>query len=557
MKFSLRAKLLAGVLALSAVSYVAAPLPAMAQDESDGDVSFQYFHDRLADYGDWVYSDRWGEVWVPEDVPADFHPYYSGGHWDYTDEYGWYWDSDYEWGDIAFHYGRWVNDPDDGWLWIPGYVWGPGWVVWRGNEGYTGWMPMPPDRAFLEANYGGGFEAGFGFGGGAGISINFGDLGGFFGYRSWYGAGFDEDRFARCWVFVGTGHLADHDYRPYIVNRTNVVNIIHNTTNITNYTVVNNYVVNRSVDVHMVERAGGHPVQIIRAADVIRQPALVTRVDVGHRAQMRAREEIPVGSGVVNSAPKPPPRVIQTLSTKQVVHGRESSHLFTKTTIDRAVSLPPTPKSFGPRTAPFTPGNSTVQPGGGGETQTDRAARMRQERMNERMNNMGTPSNPPTNAGPSGTTGETQAERAARLRQERMNERMNNMGTPPSPPTNAGPSGPTGETQAERAARLRQERANERMNNMGGGSTTMGSGSNTMMNNNNAAAEAAAQERAAKLREEQANQQRLNEERANQMRANQERATPVRAEPRNPPPPPPPPKEHGDKEKPKKGDEPH
>ena len=50
------------------------------------------------------------------------------------------------WGDVAFHYGRWVDDPEDGWLWIPGYTWSPGWVVWRSNGQYVGWMPAPPDR---------------------------------------------------------------------------------------------------------------------------------------------------------------------------------------------------------------------------------------------------------------------------------------------------------------------------------------------------------------------------------------------------------------------------
>ena len=48
-------------------------------DTRGGDVvSFQSFHRTLSAHGDWVYSDRWGEVWVPADVPNDFHPYYSG-----------------------------------------------------------------------------------------------------------------------------------------------------------------------------------------------------------------------------------------------------------------------------------------------------------------------------------------------------------------------------------------------------------------------------------------------------------------------------------------------
>src|SRR6185437_4903781 len=138
MNGSLRAKLFASAIALSAVPLAWSTVPAFSQQE----VSFDAFHDALAPDGDWVYSDRWGEVWVPENVPDDFHPYYTAGRWIDTDEYGWLWQSDYDWGDITFHYGRWVNDPDDGWLWIPGYVWSPGWVIWRSNDRDTGWMPM-------------------------------------------------------------------------------------------------------------------------------------------------------------------------------------------------------------------------------------------------------------------------------------------------------------------------------------------------------------------------------------------------------------------------------
>ena len=60
----------AAAILLSSVSVDAILAPAAAQQ----DVSFDSFHDYLANYGDWVYSDRWGEVWVPENVPDDFQP---------------------------------------------------------------------------------------------------------------------------------------------------------------------------------------------------------------------------------------------------------------------------------------------------------------------------------------------------------------------------------------------------------------------------------------------------------------------------------------------------
>ena len=330
MRRILRARLLASALAVAVLPVIASAVPAEAQIY--GEVSFDSFHDQLAPYGYWLYSDRWGLVWQPADVPDDFRPYYSDGHWVYTDDYGWFWSSNYEWGDIAFHYGRWVNDPEDGWLWIPGYTWSPGWVVWRSNGEYIGWMPAPPDRAFLEGVSDVHLGLSFGLGGG-GISFNWNDP--YYGYRTWYGAGFDQRRFADNWVFVGAGHVADSDYRPVVVrNPVQVVNIIQNTTNVTHYTVVNNYVVNKSVDIRVVERAAGHPIVAAPARTVIRQPNLVMRVDQSQRIQVRERMIAPHGTGIANSAPPPPPSVVNKLSARAPARASgQPSHLFTRTTV--------------------------------------------------------------------------------------------------------------------------------------------------------------------------------------------------------------------------------
>ncbi len=95
---------------------------------------------------------RWGEVWVPDDVPSDWRPY-TYGHWIYTDEWGWYWVSDEQeedWGWITYHYGRWAHDRRLGWFWVPGDEWGPAWVDWRRGDDYVGWAPLPPDDAIGE-----------------------------------------------------------------------------------------------------------------------------------------------------------------------------------------------------------------------------------------------------------------------------------------------------------------------------------------------------------------------------------------------------------------------
>jgi hypothetical protein len=269
--------------------YSSAPTDRAPYAQSHRRLSRASFHEALAPYGRWQYSDRWGEVWQPENVEQDFRPYDRRGHWTNTHEYGWTWVSDYEWGSIPFHYGRWVDDPDRGWLWVPGYVWGPGWVVWRSGDRHTGWMPMPPDREFARGDE---------------TYRNDWRDDSDYGYRDWYGPRYDAQRAASHWVFVDTGHVADRDYRRYEVSRTDEVQaLISHTSNTTNYVTLNNHVVNQSIDVHAVEQASGHKVEVVPASVVLTKPELVTSVDVGKQAQIQARQELPTGSGKPNSAP--------------------------------------------------------------------------------------------------------------------------------------------------------------------------------------------------------------------------------------------------------------
>ncbi len=138
--------------AVLAVSLVLAPaggtvfLPAAAQAEDAID-----FRVALEGYGQWVQHPRWGEVWIPEQMPPDWQPYRLG-HWAYTEEWGWYWDSEEDFGWVTYHYGRWVFDRGLGWIWIPGRDWGPAWVDWRQGDDFVGWAPLPPDE-YLDEDY--------------------------------------------------------------------------------------------------------------------------------------------------------------------------------------------------------------------------------------------------------------------------------------------------------------------------------------------------------------------------------------------------------------------
>jgi hypothetical protein len=122
---------------------------------------------QLAPYGTWMNVPGYGLCWRPSVAATDpyWRPYCDQGHWVYTAD-GWFWQSDYPWGDVVFHYGRWYRD-SLGWVWVPGYDWAPAWVCWRRADAYCGWAPLPPGAIF---------KAGVGlwFGGRLAVDVDFG-----------------------------------------------------------------------------------------------------------------------------------------------------------------------------------------------------------------------------------------------------------------------------------------------------------------------------------------------------------------------------------------------
>ncbi len=180
--------------------------PARAQSSAQSqagaqiEVSLDYFHERLAPFGKWLNHPVWGEVWQPDAGP-NFRPYFYG-YWDYTSDYGSLWVSNEPYGDIVYHYGRWLFDMNYGWLWVPGYVWGPSWVVWRANQDYVGWLPMPPgyldyDQPLRTAPYAGDD---------------------WYGYQTFYGPTFVSEYFYTLWVFVQNNDFGRSDRRRYVVD---------------------------------------------------------------------------------------------------------------------------------------------------------------------------------------------------------------------------------------------------------------------------------------------------------------------------------------------------
>ncbi len=158
-------------------------------------IGYQSFYDELSPYGTWVNYPGYGYVWKYRNSNMSFRPYYSRGHWVFT-EYGWTWASDYSWGWATFHYGRWFYDDYMGWLWIPGNEWAPAWVTWGSYNNDFCWAPIGPN---IDISVNAGYRP----------PANYWSAcpGAYFGRSDWYGYG---------------------------------VNISHNTTIVNNITIIRN-----------------------------------------------------------------------------------------------------------------------------------------------------------------------------------------------------------------------------------------------------------------------------------------------------------------------------
>lgn len=129
---------------------------APAFDEYDADPrALSEFRPVLDAYGYWVQDARYGLVWVPDRsiVGADFAPYSSHGRWRLDTHGNWVWYSDFAFGPVVFHYGRWVWIAGVGWSWVPGYRYAPAWVQWRvpvAGAATVGWAPLPPSFIWID-----------------------------------------------------------------------------------------------------------------------------------------------------------------------------------------------------------------------------------------------------------------------------------------------------------------------------------------------------------------------------------------------------------------------
>jgi hypothetical protein len=224
---------------------------------------YAYFYDELDPYGDWYEDDRYGWVWSPEYVSADWQPYLYG-YWVYTD-WGWTWVSNDPWGADTYHYGRWDCDASNRWVWIPDDVWGPAWVSWRYGGGWAGWAPLPPEATW----------------GSFGLSYA------------------DHLVLPSRWCFVPESRLTSTRLRTYVAPLPETRRLYTETRDVTRYAVVNGRPAERGLRPALIERRTGRNIPEYKLVtrergqrrDIVRGRTLVAPMPLTARGGGRLHRE--------------------------------------------------------------------------------------------------------------------------------------------------------------------------------------------------------------------------------------------------------------------------
>ena len=210
-------------------------VPASAQRYDDRDPAYAEFYQALDPHGDWIEHPRYGMTWVPfANDDRDWRPY-SRGQWVDTEEHGWYWESEEEFGWVTYHYGRWFLDDRHGWMWVPGREWAPAWVAWRQGEETIGWAPLPPEAEFAaDADGGTTFSA------------------------------YDSPRYSPMWIFVAPAVMTLPSIWRHAYPRSRNSMFFGQTRFVTHYSYRNRHIYNRGIDRGFIERRTQRPVPILQ-----------------------------------------------------------------------------------------------------------------------------------------------------------------------------------------------------------------------------------------------------------------------------------------------------
>ncbi len=120
-----------------------------------------YGAEDLSEYGEWVFTKKYGYVWKPyrsaTSSYSDWSPY-RYGQWRWIPAYGWTWVNDEPWGWATYHHGRWVWDSGY-WYWSPYSQYRSRRSWWQPALVYIGyignnvcWYPLPYDYGYYNYN---------------------------------------------------------------------------------------------------------------------------------------------------------------------------------------------------------------------------------------------------------------------------------------------------------------------------------------------------------------------------------------------------------------------
>ncbi len=247
----------------------AAPNP----NHIDIGVGIGFFNSSLSSHGEWIDVESGFRVWRPAHIQSYWRPYLLG-RWVWTD-YGWYWMSDEPFGWITYHYGRWYNDDYYGWVWMPDDVWGPAWVEWRYDNDYIGWAPLPPYATF---------------------SVSFG-----LRYTTHWSAPVHYWNFVRYRRFGNTIHYGD------IATVEHTRRLIRTTRTGSQYEVNNNRIINRGVDMSVIERHGNKRISRVEVQEMQNQSGerMIRSNDIRHAERIEiyrpTRDEMQNGIERINA----------------------------------------------------------------------------------------------------------------------------------------------------------------------------------------------------------------------------------------------------------------
>ncbi|MGH7003726.1 MAG: DUF6600 domain-containing protein, partial [Alphaproteobacteria bacterium] len=246
----MRKSMTAMFLALAPVSGLALVSTAPSAQAQQATVSISLFYDQLGEHGRWAQHPRWGWVWYPTTVDANWRPY-TRGRWVHTEQYGWFWSSYEPFGWATYHYGRWGYDDRYGWVWVPGDRWAPAWVAFRYSDQHIGWAPLPPDTLNVSAS----------------VEIN--------------DSVFTADYYQPRWVFVESRYFVAPQLVTYVAPPTRNVTFIRETRNVTNIRIQGDVYVNRSFEPQRIRAVVGRDIPTVR----VNRVANVNNINVRERNQ--------------------------------------------------------------------------------------------------------------------------------------------------------------------------------------------------------------------------------------------------------------------------------